>query len=58
MNDAELTEEQTLRKALAASDGSPTKAAELLGVTRMTVWRRMRKFGIEVRREVVKTKAA
>ena len=54
MQTTELTEEQTLRKALDLAAGSPTKAAELLGVTRMTVWRRMRKYGIAVKREVVK----
>jgi transcriptional regulator of acetoin/glycerol metabolism len=43
-------EERQLREALSRADGSPTRAAELLGVTRMTVWRRMKKYGIEIKR--------
>jgi len=50
MNDEELQ----LRKALAISEGSPSKAAEVLGVSRMTVWRRMKKYGITVERIVKK----
>jgi DNA-binding NtrC family response regulator len=32
--------------ALAAADGSRSKAAELLGMSRTTLWRRMRDFGL------------
>ena len=45
-------EERQLRQALAEADGSPTKAAALLGVTRMTVHRRMKKYGIQIQRVV------
>ena len=45
MNDRPLTEEQ-VRKALADADGSPTKAARLLGVSRQTVYRYIERFGI------------
>ena len=45
-------EERQLREALAAADGSPTRAGEILGVTRMTVHRRMRKYGVEIQRVV------
>ena len=48
MND----EEMQLRRALAEANGSPTKAAELLGISRMTVWRRMKKYGLTVERVV------
>jgi two-component system, NtrC family, response regulator HydG len=48
MND----EEQQLRAALALAKNSPAKAGELLGVTRMTVWRRMKKYGIEIERAI------
>jgi two-component system response regulator HydG len=48
------SEEQQLRAALALAKGSTTKAGELLGVTRMTVWRRMKKYGIELQRVPVK----
>jgi two-component system response regulator HydG len=40
-------EERQLRQALAESKGSRVKTAKLLGVSRMTLWRRMRKYGIE-----------
>jgi transcriptional regulator of acetoin/glycerol metabolism len=45
-------EETDLRRALADAKGSPAKAAELLGVSRMTVWRRMKKYGLTVERVV------
>lgn len=45
-------EERQLREALTAAEGSPTKAALLLGVTRMTVHRRMKKYGVEIKRVV------
>jgi two-component system, NtrC family, response regulator HydG len=43
-------EERQLREALETADGSPTKAAALLGVTRVTVHRRMKKYGIQIKR--------
>lgn len=43
-------EERHLREALEAANGSPTGAARILGVTRMTVWRRMKKYGVEIKR--------
>jgi two-component system response regulator HydG len=43
-------EERQLRQALATAKGSPTKAGEILGISRMTVWRRMKKYGIEIQR--------
>lgn len=45
-------DERQLRQALAKANGSPAKAGELLGISRMTVWRRMKKYGIEVQRIV------
>jgi transcriptional regulator of acetoin/glycerol metabolism len=48
-----MTDEETqLRRALADANGSPTKAAVLLGISRMTVWRRMKKYGLTVQRVV------
>lgn len=41
-------EERQLREALKKADGSPTRAADLLGVSRMTVHRRMKKYGVEI----------
>lgn len=37
---------QQLIEALHATGGNQTKAAELLGVSRVTVWKRMKRFGI------------
>jgi len=45
-------EERQTREALASANGSPTKAAAVLGVSRMTVHRRMKKYGIQVKRVV------
>ena len=49
---SDLTEESVLRQALQRADGSPTRTAELLGVSRMTVWRRMKRYGIELKRVI------
>ena len=45
-------EERQLREALGAADGSPTRAGVILGVSRMTVHRRMKKYGIEIKRVI------
>jgi len=37
-------DEGQIREALAAAGGNCTKAAELLGVSRVTLWRRMKQF--------------
>ena len=39
---------QALIDALRATGGNQTRAAVLLGVTRTTVWNRIRKYGIEI----------
>ena len=43
-------EERALREALTLAEGSPSKAAKILGCSRMTVWRRMKRYGIAVKR--------
>ena len=45
-------EERQLREALGAADGSPTRAGVILGVSRMTIHRRMKKYGVEIKRVV------
>jgi len=35
-----------LMDALEQSGGNQTKAAEILGITRVTVWNRMKRYGI------------
>jgi two-component system response regulator HydG len=48
MND----EERRLRAALELAGGSTPKAAVILGVSRMTVWRWVKKYGIEIERRI------
>jgi two-component system, NtrC family, response regulator HydG len=40
---------QRLLEALEQADGNQSQAAEILGVTRVTVWNRMRRYGIAVK---------
>lgn len=42
------TKKIELMKALKESNGNQTKAAKILGVNRVTVWNRMRKYGIDI----------
>lgn len=42
-------ERRAIEEALAGSDGNRAKAAELLGVGRTTLWRKMRAYGIDER---------
>jgi transcriptional regulator of acetoin/glycerol metabolism len=48
---------ERVRAALIAADGSPTRAGEILGVSRQTVHAWMRKHSIRVERRVVVTAA-
>nr|MBF0223696.1 hypothetical protein [Desulfobulbaceae bacterium] len=41
-------EKQQLIEALQAVRGNKTKAAAILGVSRVTVWHRIKKYGIEM----------
>jgi two-component system, NtrC family, response regulator HydG len=41
-------ERQTIEDALSHADGSLTRAAELLGMSRTTLWRKLRAYGIAV----------
>ena len=38
--------------ALKKSYGNQTKAAEILGVTRVTVWHRMKKYGVDLKKDL------
>jgi two-component system NtrC family response regulator len=48
----ERAAEQALREALKQGDGSPTRAARILGVSRPTVYRLMERHGIELQRVI------
>jgi PAS domain S-box-containing protein len=41
-----------LIEALRETDGNQTRAARRLGINRVTVWNRMRKYGIDLKREL------
>jgi two-component system, NtrC family, response regulator HydG len=43
-----------LIEALKKAGGNQSKAARILGVSRVTVWNRMKKFGIDLTRQVTK----
>lgn len=45
-------EKQELIEILRITGGNQSKAAELLGVSRVTVWNRMKRFGINARRSI------
>ena len=43
---------EALVEALRATGGNQSQAARLLGINRVTVWNRMRKYGINLQREI------
>jgi len=45
-------EKERLLDALKQANGNQTRAASLLGVSRITVWKRMRKYNINVDKEI------
>ncbi|BBO91922.1 sigma-54 interaction domain-containing protein [Desulfosarcina ovata] len=48
----ENDERRQLVKALQAAGGNQSQAARLLGINRVTVWNRMRKYGIQLKRDL------
>ena len=48
--DQKESKKRQLIKALEDSNGNQSKAAELLGVTRITIWNRMKKYNIKLNR--------
>ncbi|MBT4025171.1 sigma-54 interaction domain-containing protein [Desulfobacula sp.] len=44
-----LSEKERLINALQQADGNQTKAADILGVSRITVWKRIKKHGIQLK---------
>jgi len=47
-----LGEKEALIEALRLSNGNKVKAAKILNVHRMTVWNRMKKYGIQLTRKI------
>jgi PAS domain S-box-containing protein len=45
-------EKQSLLEALRETGGNQTRAAKVLGVNRVTIWNRMRKYGIDIKKDV------
>ena len=45
-------QKQALLEALKEAGGNQTRAAKLLGVNRVTVWNRIRKYGIDIRKDI------
>ncbi|RME47554.1 MAG: PAS domain S-box protein [Deltaproteobacteria bacterium] len=45
-NDGDLSERERIEAALAKTGGNRTQAAELLGYSRVTLWKKMKKFGL------------
>jgi transcriptional regulator of acetoin/glycerol metabolism len=47
-------EKQALMETLVATGGNQTQAARLLGINRVTVWNRMRKYGIDLKKVIAR----
>jgi two-component system, NtrC family, response regulator HydG len=45
-------EKQELLEVLKKTGGNQSKAAEILGISRVTVWNRMKRFGIDAKRSI------
>jgi PAS domain S-box-containing protein len=50
----EASEKNALIDALRLCDGNKCRTAEMLGISRVTVWNRMRKYGIDLKKTVEK----
>lgn len=46
-------EKAALIEALRQSNGNQSQAARILGVNRVTVWNRMKKYGIDLKKVMV-----
>jgi two-component system response regulator HydG len=49
-NSHENAEKRALIEALQKTNGNQTQAARLLGINRVTVWNRMKKYHIDLKR--------
>ncbi len=49
-NTGDLSEKEALIEALKKTNGNQSQAARMLGINRVTVWNRMKKYGIDLKR--------
>ena len=49
-NSGNSEEKRMLIEALRQTNGNQTQAARILGINRVTVWNRMRKYGIDLKK--------
>ncbi len=47
-----VKDRERLIQVLRQTGGNQSKAAEMLGVSRVTIWKRIKKFGIDIKKEV------
>ena len=52
MDNADLEKRAELIRALRQTGGNRSEAARILGVSRVTIWKQINKFGIDIRREL------
>lgn len=52
VNDTDKTKKFELIKVLHQASGNQSEAARILGVSRIAVWRRIKKYGINLRKEI------
>jgi transcriptional regulator of acetoin/glycerol metabolism len=46
----DLAEKMALVEALKKTNGNQSQAARILGINRVTVWNRMKKYGIDLKK--------
>ncbi len=51
-NNREERQRRELIEALTQAGGNQSRAAELLGISRVTVWNRMKRYGVRAERQV------
>jgi len=52
MDNADLEKRMELIRTLRQTGGNRSEAARILGVSRVTIWKQINKFGIDIRREL------
>jgi transcriptional regulator with PAS, ATPase and Fis domain len=52
LNQVEIKKEQLI-EALEKAQGNQSRAADILGISRVTVWNRMKKYGIAAQKKII-----